>query len=129
MEESLALLGILQYIADYWILDLIIAILTVVAQWKIFEKAGEAGWKSIIPFYNAYILFKIAWGNGWLFLLELIPFVNIVISIIVWVKLAKAFGQSGAFAVGLIFLPNIFQLILGFGNYAYIGPAVASDQN
>lgn len=41
----------------------------------------------------------------------------------------SAFEQSGAFAVGLIFLPNIFQLILGFGNYAYIGPAVADNKN
>ena len=33
--------------------------LMVIASWKIFEKAGEAGWKSIIPIYNVYILFKI----------------------------------------------------------------------
>ncbi|MGN0240639.1 MAG: DUF5684 domain-containing protein [Candidatus Weimeria sp.] len=46
-----------------------------------------------------------------------------MIAIIFEVKLAKAFGESGAFAVGLIFLPNIFQLILGFGSSQYIGPA------
>ncbi len=27
-------------------------ILQVVAYWKIFEKAGEPGWKAIVPFYN-----------------------------------------------------------------------------
>ncbi|MEZ4508199.1 MAG: DUF5684 domain-containing protein [Eubacteriales bacterium] len=42
-------------------------------------------------------------GNGWMFLLMLIPVVNIVIAIIAMVKLAKAFGKSGGFAVGLIF--------------------------
>lgn len=29
-------------------------ILQVVAYWKIFEKAGEPGWKAIVPFYNTY---------------------------------------------------------------------------
>ena len=27
--------------------------------WLIFEKAGEAGWKSIIPIYNLYIMLEI----------------------------------------------------------------------
>lgn len=108
--------------AGTWVFTLIICILFIVAWWKIFEKAGEAGWKSIIPFYNYYILFKIAWGNGLLFLLMFIPFVNFIIAIILEVKLAKAYGQSGGFAVGLIFLPNIFTLILGFGSAQYVGP-------
>lgn len=108
--------------AGTWVFTLIICILFIVAWWKIFEKAGEAGWKSIIPFYNSYILFKIAWGNGLLFLLMFIPFVNFIIAIILEVKLAKAYGQSGGFAVGLIFLPNIFTLILGFGSAQYVGP-------
>lgn len=114
--------GLAAVLSAYWALILIIYILLIVAQWKIFEKAGEAGWKSLIPFYNMYILYKIAWGNGWLFLLTIIPIVGFVASIVVEVKLSKAFGQGGGFAVGLILLPNIFQLILGFGHYEYIGP-------
>ncbi|MGI5989404.1 MAG: DUF5684 domain-containing protein [Lachnospiraceae bacterium] len=123
MENDLATLWLIDTFATTWVLWLIVCILLIVAQWKIFEKAGEAGWKSIIPFYNQYILFKIAWGSGWFFLLMLIPIVNVVIMIVLDVKLAKAFGQGTGFAIGLIFLPNIFQLILGFGNYTYVGPA------
>ena len=44
----------------------------------------------------------------------------LVILIIYSVKLAKAFGRSGAFAVGLIFLPLIFQCILAFGKSEYV---------
>lgn len=106
----------------YWVAMVIINALFIVAWWKIFEKAHEAGWKSLIPFYNEYILFKIAWGNGVLFLLMFIPFVNIIIAIILEVKLAKAYGHSGGFAVGLIFLSNIFTLILAFDSSQYIGP-------
>ena len=51
----------------------------------------------------------------------LIPFVNIVISIIINIELAKKFGQSAGFAVGLILLPIIFYPILGFGGAKYTG--------
>ena len=100
----------------------IVGILSIIGMWKIFEKAGREGWKAIIPFYNLYVLFDIAWGNGWLFLLLLIPCVGLVISIIVDFKLAKAFGKGVGYAIGLIFLYPIFLLMLGFGNAAYIGP-------
>jgi hypothetical protein len=103
------------------ILSLAIGVLAIVAMWKIFEKAGEPGWAAIIPFYNLYVLFKITWGNGWKFLLLLIPFANIVFLIITMVKLAKAFGKSGGFAVGLIFLSIIFYCILAFDQSKYLG--------
>lgn len=104
------------------ILIVVVAILSIIAYWFIFEKAGEDGWKSLIPFYNTYILFKISWGNGWLFFLELIPIANIVILIIMLVKLSHAFGYGGGFATGLVFLPNIFLLILAFDASRYVGP-------
>lgn len=34
-------------------------IVAFISWWKIFEKAGEAGWKSLVPFYNAFIDAKI----------------------------------------------------------------------
>jgi hypothetical protein len=103
------------------IIGLAVAVLSIVAMWKIFDKAGEPGWAAIIPFYNLYVLFKITWGSGWKFLLMLIPIANIVIAIITMVKLAKAFGKSGGFAVGLIFLSVIFYCILAFDSSTYIG--------
>jgi hypothetical protein len=102
-------------------LSLALAVLGIVAMWKIFEKAGEPGWAAIIPFYNLYVLFKITWGSGWKFLLLLIPIANIVFVIITMVKLAKAFGKSGGFAVGLIFLGVIFYCILAFDQSQYLG--------
>lgn len=104
------------------IVSLVISVLTIIAMWKIFKKAGKPGWASIIPFYNTYCLFDLAWGNGWLFLLSLIPCVNIVVMIMLYFKLAKAFGKGTAFGFGLLFLNTIFVLILGFGNSEYVGP-------
>ena len=103
------------------LIGLALTVLAIIAMWKMFEKAREPGWAAIVPFYNIYVLFKITWGNGWMFLLMLIPIANLVIYIITMVKLAKAFGRSGGFAVGLIFLSIIFYCILGFDQSQYLG--------
>ena len=104
------------------IISLIFMVALIVAMWKVFEKAGEAGWKSLIPFYNTYIMFQIAWGKGILFLLLLVPCVNVVVSFILMWKLCKAFDQGVGMFVLMIFLTPVAWLILGFGSAQYIGP-------
>jgi cellulose synthase/poly-beta-1,6-N-acetylglucosamine synthase-like glycosyltransferase len=104
------------------VFSLVVFVLSIVAYWRIFEKAGEAGWKSIIPIYDVYILFKIAWGKGWMFLLLFIPVVNIVIYILMLYKLNKAFDKGVGFFILLLLLPNIGYLILAFDGSEYIGP-------
>lgn len=106
----------------YYLIMLAVAVLILVGYWKVFVKAGKPGWAAIVPFYNMYCLYEISFGNGWLFLLTFVPCVNIVMGIILDVKLAQAFGKSGGFAVGLIFLPFIFVPMLGFGDAQYVGP-------
>ncbi len=110
------------FLIVWYIVLLALAILVIVARWKIFVKAGKPGWAAIVPFYNLYCLYDMSFGNGWLFLLTVVPCVGWVMSIIMYVKLSQAFGLSGAFAVGLIFLPYVFLPILGFGSAEYIGP-------
>ena len=70
--------GIIIFMLIFTVVMLIIGILMIVAEWKLFKKAGEHGWAAIIPFYNSYVLTKITWGNGWLFLLGFLPLGNII---------------------------------------------------
>jgi len=124
------------------VLILVFYALLVVADWKIFEKAGEAGWKSIIPFYNIYITFKITWTTNafwimlacsavaailpkegfWALIAGACALTGSVIMIIDYNKLARAFGHGIGYTLGLMFLPNVFTLILGFGSDLYLGP-------
>lgn len=105
-----------------WLVWLVVAILQIVAMWKLFEKAEEAGWKSIIPFLNMYTMFRIAGRNGWGFLLMFIPFVNIIVLLMLSLDMAKHFGKSTAFGIiGLFFFSTIGYLILGFGDAKYVG--------
>ena len=110
---------------DYLAVLLVVYILVVIAMWKVFTKAGKPGWASLIPVYNMVVMYQIVGLNPWLLLLYLIPVVNwiaaLVLSIMQNVKLAKVFGKSTGFAIGLIFLNPIFLLILGFGDAKYVG--------
>ena len=60
-----------------------VAILMIVAMWKLFTKAGEKGWKSLIPIYDIYILFKISGAKSWfwgLVVAEIIVFVDTIVA-------------------------------------------------
>lgn len=110
----------------YMLLILALSVFMVVCEWRIYEKAGEKGWKSLIPLYNTYTLYKIVWGNGWYMLLTflfVIPFIGWLIGLFVVIKfsidMAKRFGESKAFGVGLALLPHVFYAILAFGNATY----------
>ena len=75
----------------YFMIILAVAVILIIARWRVYTKAGEPGWGSLIPFYNEYLLFKIAWGNGWLFLLTFIPIVGGAVLLIAVYKLCVAF--------------------------------------
>lgn len=103
---------------------LIIIAVYVTASWKIFKKAGQPGWASIIPFYNLYIILKIVGRPGWWLFLYLIPLVNVIITMIVAIDLAKSFGKSEVFGIFALWLFSLFgHLILAFGDAKYIGPS------
>ena len=108
------------------IFGLLIALLIIVAMWKVFTKAGQPGWASIIPIYNLYIWCKIVGRPWWWILLMLIPLVNFIICIILCIDLAKSFGKGVGFGLGLAFLGVIFFPILGFGSAQYEGPTAGS---
>lgn len=107
------------------IIWLALVIVFIAAVWIIFQKAGKPGWMAIIPILNTYTLLKIVGRPGWWIVLMLIPFVNLVISIIVMLDLARSFGRGVGFAIGLMLLSPIFVLILAFGGSRYVGPAGA----
>ena len=108
------------------IIGLLIGLLIIVAMWKVFTKAGQPGWASIIPIYNLYIWCKIVGRPWWWILLMLIPFVNFIMVIILCIDLAKSFGKGVGFGIGLALLGIIFWPILGFGSAQYQGPAAAA---
>ena len=75
-------------------MSFILLVIFIIAYWRIFEKAGEAGWKSIIPIYNVYILWKIAGLSFWKFFLISFAF-GFIIPILSGVAISSGSGILG----------------------------------
>lgn len=83
-QEDLTVIFILLFIIFLFFIFLCIAfcivllVVMIVGRWMLFTKAGQAGWKAIIPFYSEYVFVVDVCKCHWvLFLLELLFFWNI----------------------------------------------------
>lgn len=119
-----------------------------ICQWIIFQKAGQAGWKSLIPIYDTFVLLRIIqrpqwWGylvvglslvqviltsmievgNNQSTSLQIMSSVATLVTFIYSVRitngLSRSFGHGIGFTIGLLFLPYIFYPILAFGASTY----------
>jgi hypothetical protein len=101
------------------ILFLLLVLFLIASLWKVFTKAGEAGWQCLIPLWNVFVLVKISGKPWWWFLLLFIPVVNLIVYILVFIALAARFNRGALFGLGLFFLGFIFFPILAFGKAEY----------
>lgn len=133
--ENLALsfLGVLAI--SYLIIVIPIALLFVVTGWRIFSKAGQPGWAILIPFYNLYIFSQVIKRPGWWILLYFASVIPVIgglgvfcVLVLDYLRLAKIFGKSAGFGVGIILLGFIFLPILAFGDAAYEPHNVVEDE-
>ena len=129
--------------------SLAITVLFVASMWRVFTKAGEAGWKSLIPFYNAYTYFRIGWETEkfWVvfagffgigFLSGILGLMGgfgatlaglatlawgiyvLVITVKLQIRMAHRFGKTTAFgAVGLWLFPFVGLPMLAWGSADY----------
>ena len=126
----LLLAGVMAYLAVAGLLSLIFLI----AGWRIFSKAGRPGWAVLIPLYNLYVYTQIINRPRWWMLLYvtiLIPFVGPLMALLLGlldsVRLAKAFGKSDGFGIGLALFGFIFLPMLAFGSAKYDGTALNKE--
>ena len=140
--------AIMAVIGIILVFAIVIYVLQVIGMWKVFKKSGEEGWKAIIPIYNQYTMCKITGVNPWWVLIVVVAsgltgalgesdlasvvsllssIISIYFSVLLYVSLARAFGKSDGFAVGLILLNPIFLLILGCGSSKFIAKKPMHD--
>ena len=106
-----------------FLLMLAILVLMIASFWVVVTKASQPGWASIVPIYNIIVLLKIANKPWWWVLLYLIPLVGLIITIVVSIAVAKNFGKTAGFGIGLTFLPFIFYPVLAWGDAQYTAQA------
>jgi len=73
----------------------------------------ENSWFAWVPILNLYLLCKIADKPGWWLILFLIPLVNIVISIIVWMRIAEKMGKPSWLGI-LWVIPPLGLIVVGY---------------
>jgi hypothetical protein len=100
--------------------------LMIASMWKVFVKTGEPGWAALVPVYNLITMLKITGKLLWWLAMFCIPFANFVVIVMITINLAKSFGKSSGFGLGLRFLGVVFFPILAFGDARYQGPAGSS---
>ena len=102
--------------------------LSLIGKYFIFEKMGMPGWKSLIPIYSDYLLFRELIGSGyfWGYIASALLAgscsactVTIAIQIKLAHSLSKSFGHGIGYTFGLIFIEPIMLMILGLGNNRY----------
>ena len=84
---------------------------------RIFKKAGLAQWPAWVPIYNNWKTLQIGGQQGWLILLALIPLVQIVAVIFLYIAMyhiGLKLQKSGAFVLLAIFLPLVWVIWLAF---------------
>jgi hypothetical protein len=96
-----------------------------VGMWKTFDKADKPGWGAFIPLLNIFYLIEIADKPTWFIILFVIPVVNLLAAITVFIDVAKNFNKGAGYGLGLTFLPFIFWPVLGFGDAKYVGDTSA----
>lgn len=132
---GVAATGFLGMMGIFFLIVIAVCVFLIIANWKLFEKAGKPGWAAIIPIYNVIVLFEIIgykWYYIFLLFLGVIPVVGGIIvmlfTISYSIKLAKSFGQSVGFGIGLWLVNVVFVSIIAFDkNIKYIGPTVNGD--
>jgi hypothetical protein len=87
--------------------------------WLAFAKAGRPGWACLVPLYNGAEFLRVAKLPARLWVLFLVPFVNIALFAVACLRVARAFRKGPRFAVGLVLLPPVYMAILGMGEARY----------
>lgn len=119
------------------LISIAISILILVSNWKLFTKAGEEGWKCLIPFYNTYTMIKIAFngtknylivaailplfigflGNSWI--VSLIALATAIINIYISLSFIKRYTGTGMAVLSLFFPMIVYPIVAFSDNYEY----------
>ena len=129
---------------------LALAAVEVVSNWRILSKAGEPGWKVLVPFYGSYAYAKAVWmGEAFFVSLALgaassaslgaasaakgyaataLGFAGaaayvacLLMQVFMLHATSKSFGHGALFTAGLVLLRPVFKLALAFGKDEYLG--------
>ena len=127
------------------LIGLAVIVFQLICTWKVYKKAGKAGWEAIVPFYNTWVLNEIAGLNWWWFLIsisgvivaalsipglsQLASLASLFANINMSYNLCKKFKKDGGFFVLLALIPVVGYAILAFDQKVVYDSSVEVSNN
>ncbi len=89
------------------------------AKYMLFIKMGEEGWKSLIPFYNRYLLYKRCWNGSYYFIALFMFIPAVVLGVSSYIIYNGGYGYSFGIVLGILavitaMVPFIMNLVLSY---------------
>ena len=126
-----------EFLMIFFALIIMISVIIMVANWKLFTKAGEEGWKSIIPFYNTFTMINIAFSGtkNWLmiaaiasallgfagegFVITVLSLAAAAVNIYISYSFINRYAGSGMAVLSLFFPMIIYPIVAFSDKYQY----------
>lgn len=114
-SDAAGAFGAMGMVCCFWIFYILLIIGSYVyysmALMTIAKKLGatEKAWWAWIPILNVLLMLELSQQPTWWIVLFMIPFVNIVISVMVWMAIAEARGKPSWW--GIMFLVPVMNII------------------
>lgn len=108
------------FLINYFFIVLAIVIGLIAVEWILFERAGEPGWKVLVPFYGSFIMHKITFGeeSKWYWFLILVPGYSFYMQY----SFTRAYGYSNGMAILSVFFPTVLSIVMVLQDAPYGGP-------
>lgn len=91
---------------------------------KILEKAGKPLWTGFVPIYNMLMIIEVVGRPTWWIIGCLIPYVNVIFFVLLYIDLAKSYGKDTGYGILLVLFSFIMLPMMAFsGDVRYVGPA------
>ena len=118
-HDTLELGSTMYYIMGFFV------VIGIVAQWRLYDKAGQPGYSCLVPIWNMIVFLKIVGRPASHLLLFLIPvYGQLYLLPKVWVETAQSFGKNTMVDYVLVIMLNgLYILNLGMSyDTKYVGP-------
>ncbi|MHB1390195.1 MAG: DUF5684 domain-containing protein [Thermoleophilia bacterium] len=113
METSFSISGV-----PFLLLSLAIYVYYAVSLMTIANKTGTPNaWMAWVPILNVYLMCLVAGKPGWWLILFLIPIVNLIVAIILWIAIAEARGFPSWWGI-LLIVPVVNVIVPGYLAFA-----------
>src|SRR6202012_1307630 len=106
------------------LIALVLFILPSIGAYLLFKKAGQPGWKALIPVYNTYVMLEISTRPLYWFILQFVPVLGWFISLAIYVEFIKVFGKFKFYQHALtVFSAGLYFLYVGLDPKSkFVGP-------